>query len=78
MTSRTIRRDICACGVGRFESRLITVRMTVRGQLQEFDNVLQGVCPNCGSRVYDADTLERIEAAMQARALDPTLTRVVG
>jgi len=56
----------------------VTVRMTVRGQLEVFDDVLQGACPSCGSRVYDADTLERIEAAMQARALDPTLTRVNG
>lgn len=50
--------------------------MTVRGQVIVFDAVRQGACPSCGSRVYDADELERIEAAMQARALDPTLTRV--
>jgi len=75
MTSTTFRRQTCPCG-GRFEPRLVTVRMTVRGQLEVFDDVLQGACPNCGSRVYDADTLERIEAAMQARALDPSLTRV--
>jgi hypothetical protein len=78
MTSTTLRRDTCPCGLGRFEARLVTVRMTVRGQLEVFDDVLQGACPSCGSRVYDADTLERIEAAMQARALDPTLTRVKG
>ena len=31
-----------------------------------------------GTGVSLPDTLERIEAAMQARALDPTLTRVLG
>ena len=50
----------------------------MKGQLEVFDSVLQGACPTCGSRVYDAETLERIEAAMQARALDPTLARVNG
>jgi YgiT-type zinc finger domain-containing protein len=78
MTSTPLRRQTCPCGGGRFEPRLVTVRMTVHGRLEVFDDVLQGACPNCGSRVYDADTLERIEAAMQARALDPTLTRVSG
>ncbi len=39
--------------------------MTVAGKAVVLSNVPQGACPLCGSRVYKAEVLERIEALMK-------------
>jgi YgiT-type zinc finger domain-containing protein len=54
----------CACG-GQFEPRTVEVRMTVDGEIIVIEDVPQGACSNCGSRVYKARVLEEIEATMR-------------
>jgi len=49
--------------------------MTVDGNPVKLTDVLQGACPNCGSRVYKAETLARIEAVMRNETLDRQLNR---
>jgi YgiT-type zinc finger domain-containing protein len=55
----------CPCG-GQYENRAVEVRMTVNEKIVVLTDVPQGACPNCGSRVYKAETLERIESLMKA------------
>ena len=54
----------CPCG-GQYEQRFVEVRMTVNGKVVVLTDVPQGACPNCGSRVYKAEVLERIETLMK-------------
>lgn len=54
----------CPCG-GVFERRTVEVRMTVEGEMIVIEDVPQGACPVCGSRVYKARVLEEIEATMR-------------
>lgn len=51
----------CPCG-GTYEVRNVDVRLTVRDQTVLLNNVPQGACSWCGSRVYKAGTLAFIEA----------------
>jgi YgiT-type zinc finger domain-containing protein len=60
----------CPC-TGVYENRTVEVRMTVGGEAVVLENVPQGACPICGSRVYKTEVLERIEALMHQRELDP-------
>jgi rRNA maturation endonuclease Nob1 len=48
--------------------------MTVEGRRVTLKDVPQGVCPDCGSRVYKAETLARIEATMKNEPLDRQLS----
>lgn len=64
----------CPC-TGTYERRSVEVRMTVNGAVILLSEVPQGACPNCGSRVYKAEQLERVEATMSGFALDGTLNR---
>jgi hypothetical protein len=52
----------CPCG-GRFEARFVPIRMPSRDGTIVLDDVAQGACPSCGSRVYRAGTLAHIENA---------------
>ena len=54
----------CPCS-GQYEQRFVEVRMTVNGKVVVLTDVPQGACPNCGSRVYKAEVLERIESLMK-------------
>jgi YgiT-type zinc finger domain-containing protein len=54
----------CPCG-GAYEHRYVEVRMTVGGKVVVLTDVPQGACPNCGSRVYKPEVLERIEFLMK-------------
>ena len=63
----------CPCG-GRYEHRPVEVDMTVAGQRITLTDVAQGGCPNCGSRVYKAETLARIEGVMKHELFDRRLT----
>jgi len=65
----------CPCR-GSYERKWVEVRMTVNGRIIVLRDVPQGACPNCGSRVYKADTLEQIESVLRAQAVDPRLNRV--
>ncbi len=60
------RRDYgrCPCG-GAYDNRSVEVRLTVNGKVVVLTDVPQGACPNCGSRVYKAEVLERIETLMK-------------
>ncbi len=40
--------------------------MNVKGKQVVLTNVPQGGCPQCGSRVYKAEVLERLESLMKA------------
>jgi YgiT-type zinc finger domain-containing protein len=54
----------CPC-TGQYEHRFVEVRMTVQGKVVVLTDVPQGACPLCGSRVYKAEILERIESLMK-------------
>ena len=54
----------CPCS-GYYQRRHVEVRMNVNGKVVVLTNVPQGACPSCGSRVYKAEVLERIEALMK-------------
>jgi len=49
--------------------------MSVEGKPVKLTDVLQGTCPHCGSRVYKAEMLARIEATMKNVSLDRRLNR---
>jgi len=66
---------VCPCGGGRYEQRGVEVRMNVGGRSVVLANVPQGACRVCGSRVYKADVLERIESTMRGETYDPRLNR---
>jgi hypothetical protein len=51
----------CPCG-GKYESRVVEVRMMAHGEKIVLTDAPQGACPICGSRVYKTDVLERIES----------------
>ena len=59
----------CPCS-GQYENRYVEVRMTVKGKVVVLTNVPQGACPMCGSRVYKAEVLERIESLMKGSKFD--------
>jgi YgiT-type zinc finger domain-containing protein len=60
----------CPCG-GTYEDRKVDVRFTRResGEVTVLDSVPQGACPICGSRVYHASMLYRIESTFKANQL---------
>jgi YgiT-type zinc finger domain-containing protein len=53
----------CPCG-GLYTPRTVEVSMRVGSDKIVLPNVLQGACPQCGSRVYKADVLEELEILM--------------
>jgi hypothetical protein len=55
----------CPC-TGLYQRRFVEVRF--KGQLLQ--NIPQGYCPQCGSRVYQAFVLRWLEAALQRSQLD--------
>jgi YgiT-type zinc finger domain-containing protein len=63
----------CPCG-GYYETRMVEVKMNVAGRHIILTDVPQGVCANCGSRVYKAETLARIEGIMKNEPLDRKLS----
>jgi hypothetical protein len=65
---------MCPCD-GKYDNRLVPVHMTVAGQVVMLPDVPQGLCSRCGSRVYKADILERIELLMRAAPVDIILNR---
>ena len=60
---------ICPC-TGNYETRYVEVRMTVEGKIVVLNDVPQGACRLCGSRVYKTDLLEYIEATMKGRRIN--------
>ncbi len=62
------RRDYgrCPCS-GLYDNRFVEVRLTVNAKVVVLTDVPQGACPNCGSRVYKAEVLERIESLMKGQ-----------
>jgi YgiT-type zinc finger domain-containing protein len=63
----------CPCS-GEYEQRLVEVNLTVDGQRVTLTDVPQGACPNCGSRVYKAETLARIEGVLKNEPFDRRLS----
>ena len=55
----------CPCG-GRYDPRLIVAKL---------EQVSQGQCPNCGGRVYKAETLGRVEETMAGHPTDRRVNR---
>ena len=51
----------CPCG-GQYDARSVEVRMNVDGEQLVLEDIPQGACPDCGSRVYKAYVLEELEA----------------
>jgi YgiT-type zinc finger domain-containing protein len=68
------RRDYgrCPC-TGVYQNRQVEVRLTVNAKVVVLTDVPQGACPNCGSRVYKAEVLERIESLMKGGQVKRTL-----
>jgi len=64
----------CPCG-GKYDHHAIRISLTAEQQDELFTKVAQGVCGTCGSRVYHAETLERVESAMKRRSPDRFLNR---
>jgi YgiT-type zinc finger domain-containing protein len=56
----------CPCG-GQYDARTVQVQITVDGEQFLLDDVPQGACPSCGSRVYKAYVLEELEAMHRGR-----------
>jgi len=50
----------CPCG-GKYKTRQVEVRTTIGSKLVILNEVPQGACPQCGSRVYKAEVLARVE-----------------
>jgi YgiT-type zinc finger domain-containing protein len=48
-----------------YQRRFVEVRMNVKGKPVVLTNVPQGACPQCGSRVYKSEVLERLESLMK-------------
>jgi PHP family Zn ribbon phosphoesterase len=55
----------CPCS-GTYDNRFVEVRLTVNQKIVVLTAVPQGACPNCGSRVYKGEVLERIESLMKS------------
>jgi YgiT-type zinc finger domain-containing protein len=72
--SRALQWGPCPCG-GQYENRTVEVRMTVQNESIVLSDVPQGACPRCGSRVYKAEVLERIESVMRGQSPDRRLNR---
>ena len=64
----------CPCG-GRYDPRLVEVKMTVSNSPRVLEQVSQGHCPNCGGRVYKAETLGRVEETMAGHPTDRRVNR---
>jgi YgiT-type zinc finger domain-containing protein len=62
----------CPCS-GRYEQRVVEIKMTVNGEAVVLKDVFQGACPNCGSRIYKTGQLQRIEETMKGAPLDGRL-----
>lgn len=54
----------CPCS-GRYENRLVEVRITLEDRNVVLNDVVQGACLLCGSRVYKATTLALVECVMR-------------
>jgi hypothetical protein len=65
----------CPCG-GVYETRIVEIRMTVGDEVVLLEDVQQGACPICGSRVYKTGILERIECLMRDRQAPAPRARV--
>jgi YgiT-type zinc finger domain-containing protein len=51
----------CPCG-GIFDGRTVEIRLSKPDRAIVVENVPQGACPQCGSRVYKTEVLECIES----------------
>jgi YgiT-type zinc finger domain-containing protein len=74
MIAQSIEYGECFCK-GIYTSRSVEVHLTVNDKLVVLNNVPQGVCPRCGSRVCTAGTLETIESVMRGWQHDPCLSQ---
>ena len=74
LASMALEYGTCPCG-GKYENRFVEVRMTVGDKQIVLNDVPQGACPQCGSRVYKAEMLERIEAMMKGEQFDRILNQ---
>ena len=61
----------CPCKGGAYRTQYVKVSASLQERQVVMEDVAQGACDSCGSRVYKADTLRRIEAVMRNEASDP-------
>jgi YgiT-type zinc finger domain-containing protein len=54
----------CPC-TGRYERRLVEVRIPVGTEAVTLRDIPQGACPVCGSRVYKSVVLDGLERVMR-------------
>jgi len=75
--SRVLDYGDCPCG-GKYESRTVEVRFNrASSEPLVLNDVPQGACPACGSRVYKAQVLELIETAFRTSQLAAKQTPVL-
>jgi hypothetical protein len=60
---------ICPCS-GKYEQRRIEVSMRVKDEQIDLQDIPQGVCPLCGSRVYKTDHLLYLDSIMKTSLLE--------
>jgi YgiT-type zinc finger domain-containing protein len=62
----------CPC-TGYYQGRQVEVRLNVRGKAVVLTHVPQGACMSCGSRVYKAEIMERIESLLKHARIHRTI-----
>lgn len=60
----------CPCS-GTYEQRRVEIRLRVHDEPVVLNDVPQGLCPSCGSRVYKRNVLAVIEALMMSSVAAP-------
>jgi hypothetical protein len=64
----------CPCGGGDYDVVTVRASFQVAGSRIDLD-AQQGRCRSCGSRVYKADLLQRLESLDRGSVVDPVLSR---
>jgi len=72
--SSTLDYGRCPCG-GQYERRVVEVSFKTRHPPMVLRDVPQGACLDCGSRVYKAAILERIEEVFAEETSDARICR---
>ena len=60
----------CRC-TSTFEQREVEIRMLVQEESVVLNDVPQGVCPSCGTKVYKANVLAALEALLKGSVAPP-------
>lgn len=62
----------CPC-TGTYDNRAVEVRLNLNGKTLVLTDVPQGACPNCGSRVYKPEVIQRVESLMKGKQVSKSI-----